>query len=196
MKPTCKFATIHYQSRLLLALFLTATALMIAGCGGAQVTPTAQIVTVPVEVTRVVEMVNTVEVTRVIPATVIVEVQVTPEVTSTVQTQPTKSAVTSPYLPSSTPVAYAFETPKAAGVSRLKINNDTDEKLKVTINGPMYYAFELPKGKSAFLNVPYGAYTLLVSRENGNQYTAKVSCVSPLKYEVNLRLSDAKIITP
>lgn len=197
MKPICKFATLHRRSKLLLALSLLATALLIAGCGGAaQATPTAQIVTVPVEVTRVVEVVNTVEVTREVPATVIVEVQVTPVVTSTAQSQPTNAVVTYPYLPSSTPVAYAFETPKAAGVSRLKVNNNTDEKLKVAISGPQNYAFELENGKSAFLNVPYGNYTLLVSRDNGNNYTAKVSCGSPLKYEVNLRLNDAKIIPP
>lgn len=197
MKPTYKFATLHNRSNLLLALYLIATALLIAGCGGAtQATPTAQIVTVPVEVTRVVEVVNTVEVTREVPATVIVEVQVTPVVTSTAQSQPTTAVVTYPNLPSPTPVAYAFETPKAAGVSRLKINNDTDETLKVAISGPQYYAFELQNGKSAFLNVPYGNYTLLVTRENGNNYTAKVSCASPLKYEVNLRQSDAKITPP
>jgi hypothetical protein len=197
MKPTSDLATRQTRSRLLLTLLVTVTASLIAGCGSAvQAPPTAQIVTVPVEVTRVVEVVNTVEVTRPVTVTVVVEVTPTAGVASTVPPQPTQAAPTVAALPTNTPVAYAFETPKAAGVSRLKVDNETDETLKIEISGPKYYAFELAQKKSAFLSVPFGNYTMLVTRGSGQSYTAKFSCVSPLKYEIDLRLSEAKVIPP
>ncbi len=150
---------------LFLLLLFAAIALLATGCSGApQATPTPQIVTVQqtvqVEVTRIVEVVNTVEVTRQVLATVIVEVPVTPEATPTATRPPTQAGPTVSYLPTSTALAQAFETPKVAGVSRLKLDNETDETLTVKISGPQNLEVELPPNKSAFLNVPFGEYTL------------------------------------
>ena len=73
--------------------------------------------TVPVEVTRVVEVVNTVEVTRQVLVTVVVEVPVTPEATPTATRPPAQPASTISYLPTPTALVQAFE-PQSRQASR------------------------------------------------------------------------------
>jgi hypothetical protein len=184
-----------------LILLFAAIALLAAGCSGApQATPTPQVVTiqqtVQVEVTRIVEVVNTVEVTRQVLATVIVEVPVTPEATPTATRPPTQAGPTVSYLPTSTPLPQSFDNPKTAGISRLKLDNETDETLTVKISGPQNLTVELPPNKSAFLNVPFGEYTLRVYNGNDRLYTVRVNIVNADKYEVNLGEGKATVIAP
>jgi hypothetical protein len=201
MEPTYQRATRNTLRRLLVVLLLGTIALLVAGCGSAtQATPTAQIVTimqtVPVEVTRLVEVINTVEVTRQVLATVIVEVPMTPAATPTAPRPPTQPGPTISYLPTPTALGLAFETPKAVGVSRLKLDNETDETLTVKGSGPQNFEIELPPNKSAFLNVPYGEYTLRVYNGSDRLYTVRVNIVNPDKYEVNLGTDKATVIAP
>ena len=201
MKTAYQRAIHHSRSLSFLLLLFAAIALLATGCSGApQATPTPQIVTiqqtVQVEVTRIVEVVNTVEVTRQVLATVIVEVPVTPEATPTATRPPTQAGPTVSYLPTSTALAQAFETPKAAGISRLKLDNETDETLTVKISGPQNLESSSRPNKSAFLNVPFGEYTLRVYNGNDRLYTVKVNIVNADKYEVNLGGGDATVIAP
>jgi hypothetical protein len=201
MNTTFQRTNLRPLRRLFLLLLLGGIALLAAGCGGAaQATPTAQIVTVlqtvPVEVTRMVEVVTTVEVTRQVVVTVVVEVPVTPEATPTPPRPPTQPGPTISYLPTPTALGLAFETPKAVGVSRLKLDNETDETLTVKGSGPQNFEIELPPNKSAFLNVPYGEYTLRVYNGSDRLYTVRVNIVNPDKYEVNLGTDKATVIAP
>ena len=187
--------------RLVLAALLMTTAVLTAGCGQvAQATPTAQIVTVvetvPVEVTRIVEVVNTVEVTRQVVVTVVVEVPVTPPATPTATRAPAQPAATISYIPTPTPLVQTFEDTKTEGKSRLKIDNETDETLTAKGSGAQSFEVEIPPGKSAFLNVPYGDYTIRVYSGNKRMYTAHVSCVNPDKYTIILTGDKATVITP
>jgi hypothetical protein len=201
MNTTFQRTNLRPLRRLFLLLLLGGIALLAAGCGGAaQATPTDQIVTVlqtvPVEVTRMVEVVTTVEVTRQVVVTVVVEVPVTPEATPTPPRPPTQPGPTISYLPTSTPLSQSFDAPKVGGISRLKIDNETDETLTVKISGAQSFEVELPPNRSAFLNVPYGDYTLRVYNGDDRMYTVRLSIVNPDKYEVNLGGSKATIIAP
>jgi hypothetical protein len=201
MKPTFQSASQQPLRSLLLVVLLGATALLIAGCSGAgQSTPTAQIVTVketvPVEVTRVVEVVNTVEVTRQVVVTVVVEVPVTPQATPTATRPPAQPAATISYLPTPTALVQTFEDTKEEGQSRLKIDNETDETLTAKGSGAQSFEVEIPPGKSAFLSVPYGEYTIRVYSGNKRMYTARVNCVNPDKYTIVLTGDNAQVITP
>jgi hypothetical protein len=187
--------------RMIVAALILATIVLATGCSGAaQPTPTAQIVTVvetvPVEVTRVVEVLNTVEVTRQVVVTVVVEVPVTPEVTPTATRPPGQPAATFSYLPTPTPLVQSFDTPKEQGVSRLKIDNTTDETLTAKASGPQNFEVEIPPGKSAFLNVPYGEYTIRVYEGADRKYTVRVNCINPDKYEIILSGDKASVIEP
>lgn len=199
MRPKFKCSKKLYGRRLIFTTLVLATALLAAGCASAP-EPTPQIVTVvetvPVEVTRVVEVLNTVEVTRQVVVTVVVEVPVTPQATPTATQAPAQPAATYSYLPTPTALGQAFETPKAEGVSRLKLDNESDETLTIKISGPQNYELEIPDGKSAFLNVSYGEYTLRVYNGNDRLYTVRVNIVNPDKYEVNLGGSKATVMTP
>jgi hypothetical protein len=186
--------------KLLIAALLMAAVLLASGCGGAaQATPTAQIVTVvqtvPVEVTRVVEVVNTVEVTRQVLATVIVEVPVTPQATPTATRWPTQPGPTFSYLPTATALAQEFG-PKTQGISRLKIINASDEILTAKGSGPQSFEVELASGRSAFLNVPFGEYTIRVYKGDDRLYTVRISCVNPDKYEITLHGDSATVMAP
>jgi hypothetical protein len=197
MKPNFERTKQHS----LIGLLLVATAILASGCGGAaQATPTAQIVTVmqtvPVEVTRLVEVVSTVEVTRQVVVTVVVEVPVTPEATPTAPRPPTQPASTISYLPTPTALGQVFETPKAEGTSRLKIINTTDETLTVKASGTQSFEVEIPPSKSAFLNVPYGDYTIRVYNGGDRLYTVKLSIINPDKYEITLQGDKATVMTP
>ncbi len=184
---------------MIVAAMILATIILATGCASAP-EPTPQIVTVvetvPVEVTRMVEVLNTVEVTRQVVVTVVVEVPVTPQATPTATQAPAQPAATFSYLPSPTALGQAFETPKAEGVSRLKLDNESDETLRIQISGPQNYELEIPDGKSAFLNVPYGEYTIRVFNGSDRLYTVRVNVVNPDKYEVNLGGSKATVMTP
>jgi len=199
MRPDIKSSKQLHGRRLIFTALVLATALLAASCASAP-EPTPQIVTVvetvPVEVTRIVEVLNTVEVTRQVVVTVVVEVPVTPEVTPTATRPPSQPAATISYLPAPTALGQAFETPKAEGVSRLKLDNESDETLTIKISGLQNYELEIPDGKSAFLNVPYGEYTLRVYNGNDRLYTVRVNIVNPDKYEVNLGGSKATLMTP
>ena len=201
MRPSDKCKKQSNSRRLIYGVLWMATAILAAGCGGAaQPTPTAQIVTVvetvPVEVTRVVEVVNTVEVTRQVVVTVLVEVPVTPPATPTATRPPAQPAATISYIPTSTALVQEFDSDKKEGVSRLKIDNTTDETLTAMGSGTKSFEVEIPPGKSAFLNVPYGDYTIRVYEGSKRMYTAHVSCVNPDKYTIVLNGDSATVIAP
>jgi len=144
----------------------------------------------------VVEVVNTVEVTRQVVVTVVVEVPVTPPATPTATRPPAQPAATISYIPTSTALVQEFDSDKKEGVSRLKIDNTTDETLTAMGSGTKSFEVEIPPGKSAFLNVPYGDYTIRVYEGSKRMYTAHVSCVNPDKYTIVLNGDSATVIAP
>ena len=75
----------------------------------------------------------------------------TPQATPTATPAPAQPAATFSYLPTPTFLGQAFETPKAEGVSRLKLDNESDETLTVKISGPQNYELEIPDGKIGVL---------------------------------------------
>jgi len=201
MRPNLNCSIQHHGRRVIFTALVLATAILATGCASApQPSPTAQIVTVletvPVEVTRIVEVLNTVEVTRQVVVTVVVEVPVTPQTTPTATQGPVQPAATISYLPTPTALVQSFDAPKVQGVSRLKIDNTTDDTLTAKASGAQSFEVEIPPGRSAFLNVPYGEYTIRVYEGADRKYTVHVNCINPDKYEIILAGDKASVIEP
>ena len=199
MRPNFTCSNQHHGRRLIFTALVLATAILATGCASAP-EPTPQIVTVvetvPVEVTRIVEVLNTVEVTRQVVVTVVVEVPVTPQATPTATQAPAQPAATISYLPTPTALVQSFDAPKVQGVSRLKIDNTTDDTLTAKASGAQSFEVEIPPGRSAFLNVPYGEYTIRVYEGADRKYTVHVNCINPDKYEIILAGDKASVIEP
>ena len=201
MRRTFKYSNQQSRRWLVFTALVLSTAILATGCtSAAQPSPTAQIVTVvetvPVEVTRIVEVLNTVEVTRQVVVTVVVEVPVTPQATPTATRAPAQPAATVSYLPTPSPLVQSFDAPKVEGSSRLKIDNTTDETLTAKGSGTQSFEVEIPPGRSAFLNVPYGEYTIRVYEGSNRMYTVRVNCTNPDKYTIILAGDKASVMAP
>ena len=185
--------TIALLTFILFALFLSACA------ANSQAIPSTEIVnvveTVPVEVTRLVEVPQTVEVTRMVIQTAIVEVVVTETPTAT-PNNPT-AAVTWVYAPSDTPL-YAAPTNlvKQKGTSLIKITNQTNDVLKVELFGEDPLQVDIDPGKSVFHVLREGKYTYKVQRDNKRLYSGSISINNPDKHELILHENKATVILP
>jgi len=152
--------------------------------------------TVPVEVTRLVEIPMTVEVTRQVVATQIVQVPVTltppPGATPTQAPSPLAAlASTTPLSPTPT-----FPLEKVKGYSVLLVVNETDDDLVVEIDGPVDRSF-LFKGPSKILEkVKEGKYAYTVLRHDQIIYQGTINITNPDKFELHIRADRVVFLVP
>lgn len=179
---------------------LTLLALFLSACAASpQTTEVVTVIeTVPVEITRLVEVPRTVEVTRLVIQTAIVEVVATQTAITTVDILPTPTAaVTWVYVPSNTPLSSApTNYVKVKGTSLLKITNQTNDVLKVELFGDDPLAVNIDPGKSVFHVLREGKYTYKVQRDNKRLYSGTISINNPDKHELLLNENKATIILP
>lgn len=194
------------HTTLLLAItFLSISAL--AGCGGnaaPNTTPPVITVvqTVPVEVTRIVEIPVTVEVTRQVVITQVVEVPVTltstsvPLETATPTAAPLTFVPLSTYVPTITPGGVYTDIKKVNGTTLLMVRNETDRELTVDIAGPVSTSLLLyPDGEASQI-VPEGAYTYRVLENSLPLYSGSFRLTNPDKHELLLRENKAVLWLP
>lgn len=152
--------------------------------------------TLPVEVTRLVEVPVTVEVTRqvIVNQTVQVPVTVTPtpEATQT-QTPSLLVTLTTPMPPSPTPT---FPLEKVEGYSVLLVVNETGDDLVVEIYGPVDRGFTF-KGSSKILEkVKEGLYTYRVIKQEQIIYQGSFNITNPDKFELHIRSNKVVFLMP
>jgi len=180
---------------------------ILVGCGGmAASSPTPAVITViqtvPVEITRIVELPITVEVTRQVVVTQVVEVPVTltptsqPEETAT----PTAAALTfvplATYVPTITPGGVYTDTKKVSGMTLLRIRNETDRVLTIAISGPVSTSLVLyPDGEASQI-VPEGEYDYRVLENELPLYSGSFKLTNPDKHELFLRENKAVLWIP
>jgi quercetin dioxygenase-like cupin family protein len=183
---------------------LLVSLLLVAGCSSAP-TATSQVVTVvntvPVEVTRVVEVLSTVEITREVIVTQIVEipVTVTPTVTSAASATPEPTA-TLQLLPTYTPlipIPTDYDpTAKEPGFAPLKVINETSNTMTVVVSGPVYASIVAPHGGSVIQVVAEGSYQYTVWQGDTQVYAGEFSVTNPDKHELILRTDKAVFRMP
>jgi hypothetical protein len=175
--------------------------LVITGCHpGTPATPDTGVVTVvetvPVEVTRLVEVPITVEVTRqvVVNQTVQIPVTIIPT-TEAIPTQiPTPIPVVSTSIPPSPTPTFPLE--KVEGYSVLLVVNETSDDILVNIDGPISRSFPF-KGQSKILEkVKEGEYTYMVIRDESVIYQGKFNITNPDKFELHIRANKVVFFMP
>lgn len=169
-----------------------------AGCSPAASEPVVVTVinTVPVEVTRLVEVQRTVEVVREVVVTEIVEVQVPVTVTAVLEEGATPTPQASP-VPSEgagagSAVVYAsptidlnaFKDQKVQGFAPLKVINETGSTLTVVVNGPTYLSMVLGGHSSTIEIVAEAEYSYAVWEENEIIYSGTMRFTNPDKHEL------------
>ncbi len=182
---------------LLVICTLALAAFSLFGCSASpQPSATPVIVTVvstvPVEVTRIVEVPQTVEVTRQVVVTQIVEVPVTPAPTATVAATSTPTAAA---FVAAFPTA-TFPEGKVQGYSYLKIINETEDLLTVTIDGPIFGAYSVSGNASIIKEVKEGTYTYVVEHEARIIYRGTMKITNPDKHELVLHDDKAVFRVP
>jgi hypothetical protein len=189
-------------------VLVAAAALLLSGCSGAVPTPVVVTVerTVPVEVTRMVEVLQTVEVIREVSITEIVTVEVQVPVTVTPQPSPEATATVTP-LPTADMLAVTPGVPahvavptgpyqKVAGLSLLKLTNNTDDTLSISINGPQAASITVAARGAEFVVVPDGAYTYRVFIAGQPVYSGDFTLNNPDKYELKIQENKVVFLTP
>lgn len=161
--------------------------------------PTPQVVTVvntvPIEVTRLVEIESTVLVVTEVVVTQIVEIPVTitptlnlemtstPQVTSTqIVEGGTEIIFGTPTLPAS-----EFKDEKIQGYSILKVINETPDYLSVVVSGPETQKLAVSGGKSVSQVILEGVYSYSVERDGQEIYQGVIQLTNPDKHELVIR---------
>ena len=178
--------------------------LLTVGCSGAQQTPIIVTVvqTVPVEVTRLVEMTVPVEVTREVFITQIVEVQVTPTPAETgtpttqfggVQATPfgTQSSYVGP-----APTAGFTPQAKGEGFTPVFVKSFAKERLEMYIRGPLDVSVVVNPDNVQKIWLTRGDYTYTVYDPGGLAYDGSMKIASDDKYEIHLYDNKAVIVVP
>src|SRR4030067_3791087 len=132
---------LNVPKRQIVLLTILLVAFIFSGCAGsspANSTPNVVTViqTIPVEVTRIVEIPQAVEVTRQVVGTQIVEVPVTVTPSPTAEATPTPPM---PFFPTFPPALATQITPqgKGDGFTPFFIVNQTQDRMEVYITGPL-----------------------------------------------------------
>lgn len=184
----------------LLSLFI----LVAGGCNPqSEVIPRVVTVvhTVPVEVTRLVEIVSTVEVDREVIVTQIVEVPVTvtlmPTPEATLTPQPFPTLVQGPtYTPGVFVPADYDPNEKKPGFAPLKVINETQDRLGVTVSGARAFAIVVSGNGSVTEIVPEGEFFYTVWRDEQIAYQGSFRVTNPDKHELVLREDKAVFRVP
>ena len=191
-----------YKTVILAFLFMIF--LLTLGCSGAQQTPAIITVvqTVPVEVTRLVEMTVPVEVTREVFQTQIVEVQVTttPAVTSTPTIPAGSPQIQQPAGSQFTagPVTTAGFTPQAKGegFTPVFVSSYATDRLEMYLRGPIDLSVVLNPDNVKKIWLSRGNYTYTVYDPGGLAYDGDLRIASNDKYEIYLYNNKAVIAVP
>lgn len=184
--------------RLISLMGLLVIVLVTAGCSSEAVQTVVVTVvnTVPVEVTRMVEVQQTVEVIQEVVVTEIVEVQVPvtvtpvpePEETTTSEPSPVASVVSGGEVPvaQATPTfdVNEFQNQKIQGFAPLKVINETESLLTVTVQGAAYLEVTVGSHNSAIQVIPEGEYTYTVWEEGELRYSGTLRLTNPDKHEL------------
>lgn len=179
--------------KLLLWIFPLA---LLAACSAPSTPQTITVVeTVPVEVTRVIEVPLVVEVTREVPVTRVVELPVTVTPSATPEITPTPEPSATPTFTMLLATATVPEG-KVAGWAPLKVHNRTDVRLTLEISGPAYHTFYVSAGDEEMRTVPEGDYTYVVSDDLGRLYTGSFRITNPDKHELVMREDKAVFLVP
>lgn len=184
-----------------LSALILVFALLTSAC--AQATPEIVVTEVPVEVTRLVDVIQTVEVTREVVLTVEVPVTVTPQPTPTPDpagqaTQPDLPTVTAT-LPALTPIYPTSTVPsqKTEGFAPLRVTNETDVRYVLEISGARYERFDLVPGMVDMRIVPEGEYSYLVRDVDGRVvFSGSFRITNPDKHELKIRENRVVFLVP
>lgn len=185
------------SKKTLVLVFVLFSTLALWSCSASpQPSPTPEIVTVvstvPVEVTRIVEIPKTVEVTRKVMVTQVVEVPVTLTPAPMPTDTPTPESLGySPIYPTPT-----FPEGKVGGFSHLKLTNETEYSLVVNIYGPIVESYTLHKNMVTIKVVKEGQYTYTVIRDEKIIYRGTMNITNPDKHELKLREDKAVFLVP
>jgi len=194
---------------LLVPISILIFALGLWGCSSSVQTVTETVVvtvekTVPVEVTRLVPVEQTVEVTRQVQVTQLVEVPVTTTPVPTITVEATAAPATQPanttapqdlVYPSITP-SPTFPEGKAEGFAPLKMVNETDDNLVLTINGPFQQSYSLPGKQTMIKTVKEGQYDYTVTREGKIIFRGTINITNPDKHEIHIRTGKVVFLVP
>ena len=178
--------------------------LLTTGCSAAQQTPTIVTVvqTVPVEVTRLVEVTVPVEVTREVYITQIVEVQITPTpgLTSTPTTQSggvqaTPFGTQSSYI-GPAPTAGFTPQAKGEGFTPVFVKSFAKDRLEMYIRGHLDISVVVNPDNVKKIWLSRGDYTYTVYDPGGLAYDGSFKIASDDKYEIHLYDNKAVIVVP
>lgn len=172
-------------------------AVMLSACSSP--VPAPQVVTVvntvPVEVTRLVEVERTVLVITEVVSTQIVEVPVTVTPTATLEATPAPQATATQVVDGSIVVGFGtptlpadeFKDEKVQGYSILKVINESPDDLIVTVSGPEMQTLAVSSGKSINQVILEGEYLYFVERDNKVIFQGLIQLTNPDKHELVLR---------
>jgi hypothetical protein len=158
-----------------------------------------QVVEVPVEVTRLVEVQSTIEITREVVVTQLVEVPVTVTPTATPEFSATPEYTATPTLgPTFTPgiVVPSTISEKKHGFAPLKVINETTDNLLVIVSGDLYVEIAVSAERSLSVIVPEGSFTYTVWRSEQLIYGGSFRVTNPDKHELVLRQDKAVFRVP
>lgn len=182
-------------------LVILLVAFILSGCAGASPansTPTVVtvILTVPVEVTRIVEITQAVEVTRQVVVTQIVEIPVTVTPNPTVQSTPTPTPVMFPTIDPNLATQITPEG-KGDGFVPFFLVNETQDRLEVYIFGPLSPAPVALSPNSSFkIFLREGDYTYSVWRDGKVAYEGGFRITNIDKHQLILHEKKAVFWVP
>lgn len=182
------------------------TVVLLTGCSPRAIEPEVVTVvnTVPVEVTRLVEVEKTVVVTQEVVLTQIVEVPVTVTPMITAEASPTETApVDSFQVTGFTPAPVTatidpneFKDNKFQGFAPLRVANETENSVVVQVFGSQSFAFTLGGQTSQIQVVPEADYTFNVIRDGEVLFTGNLHITNPDKHELIVRSNKVIVKVP
>ena len=177
------------------------TALLLWGCSGTSAAPQTTVIvtvveTVPVEVTRLVEVTQEVIVTEIVEVPVTVTPQ--PATATPVPPSPTDTPTTTSSTAYPTLSPFLQITPKERGNGWLPffVENHTSDKLDVYVSGPIPFNRTLWKGDVQKVWLREGLYTFSVWYEGGLKYNGTFNITNIDKHKLLLRDDKAKFWIP